>query len=190
MKTEFSPKLGEPSDAQRAMIEEVAQKSGIFIAASLDMAIRIGGIFGAFSNGFYCRKQRNERTGEEMPETIVLCMSFSNPYANSVFFHELAHATGLETRLDRLTMQTKPRERTRVQQNAEETVAELTAMKLMMHFGLATGATYAHSLMYLGTHRAELDELALARCEKQSDDAKEYILNNWLANFNNMRQTG
>lgn len=99
--------------------------------------------------------------------------------ATSVLFHELAHATAvyLSNRHMFASMESLTYAR-------EEITAEYAAQLLMQYFRLSTQATDNRSVRYIEHYSVKLPTSEIHIAKAQANEAFQYILSNWLPDFN------
>ncbi len=168
---------GKPSEIQTLMLNEARTKSGIMIEANFNLMCSIVGYDNAVNaNGCYttCFNQ----------EVIIINNLWNTPYTNLTVFHELAHATGQPHRFNRImTDESNP-----AVLWIEELTAELTGIALLTHFGLEDDAAIHKAMNYIRSFQAVISEYEVRMAKEQSEAAFNYILKNWLPDFNERRQ--
>jgi hypothetical protein len=125
-----------------------------------------------------------ERT---MKTEMIVINNGLYPYSDAklaqLFFHELAHATGREGRLNRVG-HTQFFKGSPHMREEEELIAEIASGLLMEHFGLATKETRVSNQEYLEFQlmwipTSLLTEL-MATTNRRAGEATAYILDNWI----------
>lgn len=97
-------------------------------------------------------------------------------------FHELAHATGHKTRLNRCAISHDLYSKIDNYKCFEECIAELTAKMLMKHFGLLNDSERKMCDKYI-TRYALRGDIDLDYVYTHAKIAKDLILENWLIDF-------
>lgn len=188
------------------ILNHVAALSGIRIETELDIMFKVMGVFGTLShNGAYMNPDLQDKAKlaaapdhiKELMQRELILVNFgsmgaaSGGYNESNFisflFHELGHATGHTTRLNRGYVNDIARRNCRTSCCLEELVAEATATKLLHHFGLNTEKTEKFTLSYIEMQLkgipVEMHEFALTYSKIKSQQAMDYILQNWMVGF-------
>lgn len=175
---------GTPSTIQSMIMAEASSRSGIkiihnyikFYLTYMHLGFKTNGI-----KGSYVREKLFN--GDIINEQIFLNVEFSYYHATSVLFHELAHATGIHTRLNRVMPNALLGDIGTIT-SIEEATAEIAAMKLMQHFGLDSQESRNFSTGYIWKHTVNMPPHLLELVEDQAEEAKNYILDNWLSDLN------
>jgi hypothetical protein len=120
-------------------------------------------------------------------------VSIENPMFLRVLFHELAHSTGHESRLNRYGVQLGPKPEP--DKALEELVAERTSQKAMVHFGIYDELTFRGSVDYISQYLplfakngTKLSGTESDLVESESDKALDYMLRNWFNEINPKRK--
>jgi hypothetical protein len=179
------------SDFLHGMISHVTQKLGIVYTEDINVFASLTGISAlSHAHAVYCnpvRRPTMQVDGKEREFIGINSIMQPNDLRKiALFFHELAHATGHVTRLDRPAINLIggfPYEA-----SEEEVLAETIAMMLMEHFGLANEGTREISRGYIAMSEISAmsygsNELSQARTKKNTTLAFEYILNEVLNDF-------
>lgn len=98
-----------------------------------------------------------------------------------ILFHELVHATGI--RLGR-----PMRAMSQMEYSYEECVAEIGSMNLMKHFGMLNSKRLSDCQQYLDQHDFWFINGEMKGIHQKADAAVEYILENWLPDYNEAYQ--
>ena len=169
---------GTMSAVQKTILDEVQKNSGLAIHTNNFMKFKAEcGPIAHQADGCYARTQPWYSPIEE--EMLFWNIPFADERAMSVLFHELGHATGHKTRLDRMLDNNDQKALC-----MEESIAEYTAVALMKYFGFETAHTYNWSMKYINMCNKVLTDAAQAYAKAESSKAIVYILDNWLADFN------
>lgn len=161
-------------------LTEFEQKSGILINTSKTYVFDLVGHKVDFIRGMYIRGGQDvlqDGSHVVLPEQISILIELYDPYAMSILFHEMAHATGHPKRLDRIGLRPPVSE---LQYGIEECIAEMTARALMEYFGLATKVTRDKSNEYLAQYELAYSYSQPGHIEAEVARAKDYILSVWL----------
>lgn len=174
MVIENAPDRVAPSLTQEAILNKIKENSGIAIVQDKGSAYIALGPRMQSVDGVFIGKDKNPRFKQDV---IVL-----NSHANSVgwysvLFHELAHATGTASRLNREGING-------VQDvmlyNYEEIIAESVARRLMERFNLATPETREKSHRYINHYAMKMETpVSLKRLALESAAAENMVME-WL----------
>lgn len=182
------------------VIKKVKELSQIDISTDFIKGHELCGAWLYGSKGMHVSPSYNERVDRE---AIFLYTDILNdvPLSFSVLFHELAHASGESSRLNRRGIgYDRPFYNSRKGNCLEEQIAETTALKLMNHFKLSTSETiqktenYLKIFSYSGVDNMFIDAEFYSKIasnkdaferevETESDRAFNYILAHWLIDF-------
>ncbi len=172
----------QPSLLQKGIIREAQIRSGIEISTDHEQHKLYSQLDVTKLKGSYIKRYTN--SGHLIWEKIFLNVSYSDEHATSIIFHELAHATGFRTRLNRTAHSKSSKALSATEYNIEEAIAETAALLLMNHFYLSTNETTAFSNRYINQHTWHIQDPAINdSIVEQAVHAKEYILQYWLPAF-------
>lgn len=186
-----------PNQIQRLMMEHVSELTGFAVIQDKGTSIEFVGKTMLTAKGCFTQARHNPK----LPKDCIIMNTDSNdPYWYSVFFHEMAHATGVPKYLNRIGLSG---EKTHVDYAFEELIAETVASQIMERMGYATDSTRAASHSYIQnwtvsfdlyarllsfdpiTGRGVIREIDHALLAKQVDDAKALVLQ-WIAEFDRL----
>ena len=159
------------------VIAEMTEKSGININTNATKFIQMCGPNATVAPGCYCIGQW--RRGKWSEEILHFVIKNQPDRILEVLFHEIAHATGL--RLGRI-MEIDHSESLYAR---EEVIAETTAQILINHFGLMTDDIQYETNDYIDAYKYTVDMILATELAQK---AAEYILENWLPDFNSTCQ--
>lgn len=163
---------------QKAIIKEFSKRSGISVEFGVDRlkmwcqvnncskGLRTAG-GGYATNGiteylFYCPENMFKRDQIEA-------------YCTAILFHEMAHATKRDDRI--------PRKFCDWTGSMEEVIAEMTAKKLAIYFDIITSESKKLHDSHIESHSGWLSRDELWTCMEYAELCMNYILNNWLIDF-------
>lgn len=157
------------------ILKTIEQRTGFPIIEDSNIVLTLFGSQADFIQGAYVMKHQTF-----LKKEAVLLTPSNKINKFAILFHELAHATGIEGRLERIGLMRGGFDynSSSICKRVEESVAETTSMLLMEHFKLATYQTRAIHNTYLLNYSVSSDFQDMIR--KQSNEAKDYILTHWL----------
>lgn len=125
-----------------------------------------------YENGIFFQSQT---------EMIVINHDLTDNYALHVLFHEIAHASGMPTRLNRYMMSDGAYQKSVPIRAIEECIADTTAIKIMRHFNLSSKKIETIHTDYLRYWHRYLpqDPAVFKFIESKSKQAFEYVLTQW-----------
>lgn len=148
------PDVVEPNEYQIEIMERIGCVSGVSIVQDKGTCFKFIGPKMLDVKGCFIAKQYEPRVPSDV---IILNLNANQMYWFSTLFHELAHATGTETRLKRDTIVNRIMDKTLglTQYCFEEIIAESTARRIMEHLGLSTPETLLKSSNYIEMYAAK-----------------------------------
>lgn len=157
------------------IIQQIEMKCGFKIYQDYNLMWKLFAFDAAFINGCFLERNRHPN---HLDEAILLTPRDTGVW--STLFHELAHATGAQGRLERTTL--KDYMTDVFVQAMEEQIAERAAVILMEHFNLSTKASRIKSERYLKNYFIPSFQEDYVASEVKK--AVDFILNNWVNNIN------
>ncbi len=161
------------TNLQRVIIEEVTRRSGLQINTDKSLFANMCGFTAFFAPGCYVVKQPGI-------ERDILHFTPDNHLerADEILFHELTHATGVHLgRNMKADYNVK-------NYNFEEVIAETSALKLLIHFDMATDKIIEDCQKYIARYSTNLTDYEISDAQAKAEEAKNFLLEKWLPDFN------
>lgn len=132
-----------PTVEQENMLLTIRERTGIAIVQDKGTALVVLGPKYNQTEGVFISQERNPQFKADV---IVMNTNANAAYWYSTLFHELAHATGTASRLNRIGIMghVDP-----IIYNYEEIIAESVARRIMTRLGLETPQTVERSAKYI-----------------------------------------
>lgn len=183
-----------PNRIQSIMMDHVAEVTGFAVIQDKGSAFQLVGSTLLTAKGCFSQARHNPKLPKDC---IIMNIDSNDPYWYNVFFHEMAHATGVPRHLNRIGL--AGLEKTIVDYCFEELIAETVASQLMERFGYANPETRHQNFAYIQNYEQSFEIyarlLALNPFErvpvrtidrdllaKNVADAKALVLQ-WVAEF-------
>lgn len=179
---QFFPK--KKTSLSETLLEQVEKSIGIKINTDDGVNLMLNGHYYMIAQGSYIHKGDKNYVG--WPDETICLMNTEDPLV--VLFHEIAHATGSEDRLNRPTLRLDIYRTDHVSRNYEEQVAENTALRLLKHYKLDTQERIAKAQQYCNLYT--IPSGYYESMHNDVDKAFNYILKYWFKDlyFNPMEQ--
>lgn len=170
-----NPTLKTPNVEQENIMLKIRDNSGISIVQDKDMAKIALGHKHLSANGVFVSKEINPLFQRDV---IIINTNANTALWYSVLFHELAHASGTSTRLNRVGIVSQKDDS--FEYSYEEILAESVARRLMNRLGLATSDSIERSYKYINHYSMKMETPVSSQKLALEIEAAENMVMEWL----------